>query len=268
MQISGAKVLLTGASGGLGAAIARELVRGGAHVVLSGRNVELLSTLAAELGDASSVAPCDLADPEQLAALASANADVDILISNAGVPASGLLDSFSAEQIDRVVAANLAAPIHLTHAVLPHMLERGRGHLVYISSLSGKVASPGAAMYAATKFGLRGFSFGLRQDLEGTGVSASVVSPGFIRDAGMFAKSGAEGSLPAGVGTSSPQEVADAVTSAITRDRFEVTVAPLAMRIGTTFGAALPRVAAAAQRASNAKVLAGRVADGQATYRV
>ncbi len=173
MQISGATVLLTGASGGIGGAIARRLIADGARVVLSGRNVELLTALRDELGDAASIAPCDLAAPAELAALAAAHSEVDILVSNAGVPASGALESFTGEQLDRIVAANLAAPIHLTHALLPGMVARGRGHLVYVSSLAGKVASPGSSMYAATKFGLRGFSFGLRQDLDGSGVGTS-----------------------------------------------------------------------------------------------
>lgn len=267
MQIGGATVLLTGASGGIGNAVARRLVADGAHVVLSGRNVELLTTLRDELGDAASIAPCDLADPAQLAELAAAHQHVDILVSNAGVPASGALDSFTGAQLDRIVAANLAAPIHLTHALVPGMISRGRGHVVFMSSLAGKVASPGSSLYAATKFGLRGFSFGLRQDLDGTGVGTSVISPGFVRDAGMFAKSGQEGTLPPGVGTSSPEEVASAVAQAITRNRMEITVAPMAMRLGTTIGSALPRVAALTQRASNAHELADRMAEGQHSYR-
>lgn len=266
MQLRDSKVLLTGATGGLGAAMARAIKAEGGRLVLSGRNREVLDALAEELG--AIAAPCDLTDRAALRELLAEHGDADVLIANAAVPASGALDSFTEAELDRVVEANLTAPIQMVRAVVPGMVERGRGHVVLISSLGGKVASPGASMYAATKFGIRGFAFGLRQDLERTGVGVSVISPGFIREAGMFAKSGAEGTLPPGVGTSSPQEVADATIDAIVRDRFEVTVAPLPMRLGATFGLAFPRVAAATQKLSGAKDIADRMAEGQASYRV
>ncbi len=266
MQLRDSKVLITGATGGLGAAIAREIKARGGQLVLSGRNRDLLDPLAEELG--ATAAPCDLTDRAALRALLAEHHDVDVLIANAGVPASGPLDSFSEDELDRVIAANLAAPIQMARALTPGMVQRGRGHLVFMSSLGGKVASPGASMYAATKFGLRGFAFGLRQDLERTGVGVSVISPGFVRDAGMFAKSGAQGTLPPGVGTSSPEEVVDAVVRSIERDLFEVTVAPLPMRVGATFGLAFPRAAAVTQKLSGARGIAERMAEGQASYRV
>jgi short-subunit dehydrogenase len=125
------------------------------------------------------------------------------------------------------------------------MEKRGEGHLVFISSISGKAATARASLYAATKFGLRGFAFCLRDDLRGTGVGVSVVSPGAIREAGMFADSGAK--PPPGLGTGSPTQVAKAVVSAIKRNRGEVTVAPLRQR-------ALSRIAV------NAPELSGRIA--------
>ena len=99
-------------------------------------------------------------------------------MANAALPASGRIDDYTAEQLDRALAVNLAAPIHLAHELIPGMRERGRGHLVFINSMAGKVASPRSALYSATKFGLRGFAFSLRQDLEGTGVGVSSVFPG------------------------------------------------------------------------------------------
>lgn len=266
MQLRDSKVLITGATGGLGAAMARALKARGAQLVLTGRNRALLDPLAEELGAVA--APCDLTDRVALRALLTEHGDVDVLIANAAVPGSGLLESFTEEELDRIVEANLTAPIQMARALVPGMVERGRGHLVFMSSLGGKVASPGASMYAATKFGVRGFAFGLRQDLEKTGVGVSVISPGFIRDAGMFAKSGVEGSLPPGVGTSSPQQVVEATINAIERDLFEVTVAPLPMRVGATFGLAFPRAAAVTQKLSGAKGIAERLAEGQASYRV
>jgi short-subunit dehydrogenase len=265
MQLRGSKVLLTGATGGLGAAMARALRAEGANLVLSGRKRELLDPLAAELG--AIAAPCDLTDRAALSGLLADHPDTDVLIANAAVPASGLLESFTEEELDRIIAANLTAPVQMTRALVPGMVERGRGHVVVVSSLGGKVASPGAAMYAATKFGVRGFALGLRQDLEGTGVGVSVISPGFVREAGMFAKSGAEGTLPPGVGTCSPEDVATATVDAIVNNRQEATVAPLSMRVGATFGLAFPRAAAVTQKFSGAKGISERMAEGQAGFR-
>ncbi|MBO9531756.1 MAG: SDR family NAD(P)-dependent oxidoreductase [Solirubrobacteraceae bacterium] len=269
MQLRDSTVLLTGATGGLGAAMARALRAKGANLVLTGRNRALLDPLAEELGAVA--APCDLTDRVALNALLEEYRGVDALIANAAVPATGLLDSFTEEELDRIVAANLTAPIQMARALVPAMVERGRGHVVVVSSLSGKVASPASSMYSATKFGVRGFAFGLRQDLEGTGVGVSVVSPGFIRDAGMFAKTlanaGGDDVLPPGVGTCTPEQVANATVDAILRDRFEVTVAPLPMRVGATFGLAFPRVAAKTQKLSGAKEISEKVANAQAGWR-
>ena len=112
------------------------------------------------------------------------------------------------------------------------MLERGAGHLVFVASLSGKAPSPRSAVYNATKFGLRGFSLGLRTDLKGTGVGASIVAPGFIRDAGMFAD--AKAKAPPGLGTSTPEAVGAAVVRAIERDSVEIAVAPPQQRAWPT----------------------------------
>ncbi len=146
------------------------------------------------------------------------------------------------------------------------MVARGRGHIVLVSSLAGKATSAGASLYSATKFGLRGFGQSLRDGPARARASAcSVVFPGFIRDAGMFHESGAQ--LPGFVGTSTPEQVADGVVSAIERDRGEVDVAPLTMRAGVKFAELAPATAAAlAARAGGAK-LADELADGQAAKR-
>ena len=154
--------------------------------------------------------------------------------------------SLTPEQIDRMLDVNLRAPITLARALAPVMSARGRGHMVFISSLSGKVASPASSIYSATKFGLRGFALGLRADLQPAGVGVSVIAPGFINDAGMFAKAGVK--LPPGVGTRSPQDVAAAVIKAIEHNRAEVDVAPLSLRAGAAFASVAPGLAAAASR--------------------
>ena len=248
MQLSGASALLTGASGGIGQAIARELARRGVNLLLSGRRVEVLDGLSNELG--ARIVQCDLAVRADVARLSEAAADADILIANAALPAAGRLDSFSQEQVDRALEVNLRAPIALAHALLPGMLARGRGQLVFISSIAGKITVPGNPVYHATKYGLRGFAAGLRQDLHGSGVGASCIFPGFIRDAGIYAESGAR--LPPGTGTRSPEEVAQAVAVAIEDDRGEIDVAALPQRAGALLGGLAPDLAASIARRAGA----------------
>ena len=145
------------------------------------------------------------------------------------------------------------------------MMERGSGHLVFISSLSGKAASPGSSLYSATKFGLRGMALGLSEDLEDTPVSVTTVFPGFIRDAGMFAESGTE--LPSFVGTRTPEDVAGAVVKGIEQGRLEVDVAPLSMRIGSKFAGVAPALSAKLQRRLGSRELSEQMAKGQAVKR-
>ncbi|MGH2901298.1 MAG: SDR family NAD(P)-dependent oxidoreductase, partial [Solirubrobacteraceae bacterium] len=201
MNVGGRTVLLTGATGGIGHAIARRLASAGARVVLSGRRGDVLADLAEQIG--GEVAVCDLSDLDAVRALAAAHADVDILIANAGVPASGRLQTYGDEQIERALVVNLHAPIILTHALSPRMVDRGAGHIVFMSSLAGKAATAGSSLYNATKFGLRGFAGAMRAELHGTGVGVSTIFPGFIRDAGMFAD--ANVTLPRAVGTKTPE---------------------------------------------------------------
>lgn len=270
MEIAGKRVLLTGATGGLGRAIATALASRGAAVVLSSRKREELEELAAALpGGGHSVAVIDLAEPgaaERLAADATAAGAIDILVANAGLPGSGRLSDFSAEEVARAVRVNLESPMILAHALLPAMTERRGGHLLFVSSLAGKAASPRASVYNATKFGLRGFALALREDLAGesSGVGVSVVLPGFIRGAGMFADSGAK--VPPGVGTSTPEEVAAGVVRGIEQNRAEIPVAPLQQRAMAHFAHWFPAIAARAQRGGGTKV-AEHVARGQTDKR-
>jgi uncharacterized protein len=259
MQLGGATTLLTGASGGLGHAIARALAGRGALLLLSGRRADALEPLAAEVGGRAVAA--DLSDPAGVERLLAEAGPIDVLVANAGLPGSGALDSFTVEQIDRALAVNLRAPMVLARVLMEGMIERRRGHLVFMSSLSGKAASGGGSVYAATKFGLRGFALGLREDLAPYDVGVSVVLPGFIRDAGMFHESGAQ--LPGYVGLKRPEDVARAVVRAIERDRSEIDVAPVPLRLGTAFASLAPEAAAIVQRRLGATEIASRVADGQ-----
>lgn len=261
LSVAGCRALLTGASGGIGAAIARGLHGRGASLVVSGRRQDVLEDLRDELGDRVEVVVSDLSQPEAARELAAGAGRVDILVANAALPASGAYDSFTPEQIDRSLTVNLAAPIQLARALAPAMVERGSGHLVFVSSFSGKVATAGSGVYSATKFGLRGFAFGLHEDLRTTGVGVTTVFPGFISEAGMFADAGVE--LPPGVSMRSPEQVADAVIRGIERDRAEIDVAPLPLRAGAWLAGAAPTLVSAVNRRLGSERVAARLAEAQ-----
>ena len=261
MELDGRRVLLTGASGGIGNAIARALHAAGATVILSGRRADALHGLAASLGSRTETAPADLGSREDLTALIERASDVDVLVANAALPASGWLDSYTPEEIDRALEVNLGAPMQLSRALAPRMVERGSGHLVFISSMSGKVPSMGATVYSATKYGLRGFAAALRDELRGTGVGVTTVSPGFISHAGMFAETGTR--LPPGVATRSPEQVAAAVIRGIERDRGEIDVAPLFMKTSAWLAGISPTAVTAMARRVGSRKVAAQLGDRQ-----
>jgi short-subunit dehydrogenase len=262
MELRGSSVLLTGATGGIGHAIARQLHAAGASLLLTGRRTDVLEPLAAEIG--ARATPVDLSDRAAVERLIADAGAVDILVANAALPASGDILDFSVEQIDRALEVNLRAPIMLSRVLGERMAERGSGHIVLISSLSGKSGQAASSIYSATKFGLRGFGQGLRGDLP-RGVGVSVVFPGFIRDAGMFHESGAK--LPKGVGTSTPDQVAAGVIRAITQDKGEVDVAPIGMRAGSTFASIAPSISAKVAKRLGGDKIAEQLAAGQANKR-
>jgi short-subunit dehydrogenase len=263
VKLDGARVLLTGATGGLGQAIARGLAARGAELTLTGRRADVLEPLAAEVGGRVIVSDLSAADaPARLLAEAG---EVDVLVANAGLPGSGRLNSFSPEEIDRALDVNLRAPMLLAHGLTESMIARGRGHLLFMSSLSGRAASPGTSVYAATKFGLRGFALALREDLAPRGVGVSVILPGFISDAGMFADSGAK--LPPYVGTKRPEDVARAVVKAIESNRAELDVAPLPLRAGAHLAALAPGPIGTIQRKLGATATAAQFEKGQSDKR-
>lgn len=261
MRLDGQVVLLTGASGGLGRAIARAVHARGARVVASGRDEAALESLREELGERVEVRVADLAQPGAPRALVEGAADATVLIANAGLPASGRFDGLSPEQVDRVLDVNLRAPMQMAHAIVPRLLARRSGHVVLVSSVNGKVATARSAAYSATKFGLRGFGLGLREDLHGSGVGVTVVYPGFISDAGMWAKAGVD--LPPGVTTRSPEQVGAGVVRGIERDSAEVDVAPALLRVGGWVAGAAPAALAALNRRLGSTRIADQVADAQ-----
>ncbi len=263
MNALGRNVLVTGATGGLGQAIARALGQQGASLILTGRRGEVLEPLAFELDARAIVA--DLAERSDLERLIGEVGRVDILVANAALPASGTLDDYSTTQIGHALDVNLRAPIVLAKALMSDMAARRSGHLVFIWSLSGKLATPGSALYSATKFGLRGFAASLRQDLHGSGVGVSTIFPGPIREAGMWAQTQVE--LPRMLGTRRPQDVAAAVVRAIETDKAEIDVAPLPARLGAVIAAVAPTVVAGVNRRLGAQSIAHQVASAQREMR-
>lgn len=266
MELAGRRALLTGATGGLGRAIAATLAERGAALVLSGRKPEALEALAAELpGDGHSTVATDLAEAGAAEKLAADAGEVDILVANAGLPGTGRLPAYSTEQLTGTLRVNLEAPILLARALEPAMLEKGSGHMVFIASLSGKSATPLSSVYNATKFGLRGFALGLRADLDPQGIGVSIVSPGTIREAGMYADSGAA-PIP-GLGTGSPKQVADAVVKAIEKNKVEVSVAPVQQRFLAHFALATPGLSVKIASGDAGQKAAAAVAKGQSDKR-
>jgi short-subunit dehydrogenase len=265
VELSGSNVLVTGASGGIGRAIAQALDARGARVLLSGRRAEVLEEIRSRLGGPAETLPADLSEPGAPAELAQRAGTVDVLVANAALPASGPIDDFTPEQIDRALDVNLRAPVQLTRALVPGMVARGRGHLVFVSSIAGKAAVARSALYSATKFGVRGFAACLREDLHSTGVGVTVVFPGFIAGAGLFAETGVE--LPPGVSTRTPEQVAAAVVSGIERGRAEVDVAPLALRLGVLAWSLAPTTVERLQRRLGSAAIADAIVQGQRSKR-
>lgn len=264
MELDGKRVLLSGATGGLGQAIAGRLAERGAKLVLSARRKPELAELARSLPGGArrhKVIVADLAKSRAGAKLVAEAGDLDGLVANAALPATGKLDQLSETDVVRGLRVNLEAPILMARALAPRLAARGEGHLVMVASLSGKVGSPQASIYNATKFGLRGFCFGFREDMHPHGVGVSIVSPGFVREAGMFHDSGSQ--APPGVGTTTPAKVAKAVERAIRRDKVEIVVAPRRLRVISELGYRHPGLAASIQRRGGADEIAGALAKGQ-----
>jgi len=224
MQLSESVCLVTGATSGIGRATAIALGAAGAEVLVSGRDVTALDAIAAEANGRA--LPCDLAEPGaggRLAAEAiAAGGRVDVLVNCAGVGQFGPAAALTPQDVERVLRINVSAPIDLTSALLPGMLARRHGHVVNLGSILGRVGHRREALYAASKAAIAIFSDSLREELRGTGVSVSVISPGAV-DTPFFARRGApyDRRFPAPV---EPERIAAAIVAAVGRDRAETFV--------------------------------------------
>ena len=218
-DLSGKFALVTGASGGIGGAIARGLHGRGATVVLSGTRRAALEALAGDLAGRAHVVPCDLADPEQTAALVgqaeAAMGQVDILVNNAGLTRDSLALRMKDEDWQRVLEVNLTAAFRLTRGALRGMMKRRWGRIVTITSVVATTGNPGQVNYAASKAGLTGMTKALAREVAARGITANCVAPGFIETAmtaalGAAQRDGLLATIPAGrLGT--PGDVAAAV---------------------------------------------------------
>jgi short-subunit dehydrogenase len=181
-RFQGKTVVVTGASSGVGAAVARRFAAEGAKVVLAARSAEALEQVAKEIGQAALAVPTDVADPAAAAALLEkaewAFGGLHVLVNNAAVNHRGPVEEMDPGNLAQIVDVNLRAPVVLTRLALPHIRKAGGGAIVNVASIAGQVPLPGEATYSATKFGLRGFSYALADELRGSGITVSVVSPG------------------------------------------------------------------------------------------
>jgi len=272
MKLQGATAIVTGGSRGLGPYIARGLAREGANIALAARDAERLETVRAEieaLGVRAVAVPTDVNDRDERANLVAAAerelGPVDVLVNNAGVEPTSAFADLDEEQITTTVETNLTSCLLLMRAVLPGMIERGRGQVVNIASMAGKVPVPYDSIYSATKFALVGASHAVRSELRGTGAGVSVICPGFVDDAGMYADMVEQTHIaaPAVAGTSRPEQVAAAVVRAVKDDVAEVIVTPLSGRPLAAAAAVAPNVGRLMMRLTGVERTFKQVADAR-----
>lgn len=272
----GRTALVTGASRGIGPLIARAVANEGGHVVLTGRSADDLQGVATQLRDGGadvSVIPADLAEPGAaqaiIAEIERQHGGVDLLINNAGGDPLREFHTMTIEQNLQTLQLNLVAPIALSHAALPGMLDRGCGHIVNISAMAGRAAFPFTEVYAAAKDGMIGFTRVLRNDYRARGVSASVLILGAIRGAGQGQRMLDEAGMKASGFMAPAESVARAVVKAVKTDRAELVVMPGPGRLLRAVMDYCPGLGPAMNKAAKAdammrKVMQAREANGQA----
>ena len=258
MRLNATVGILTGSSRGIGVYLAEALARKGVRLALAARSEDELNEVAERLrslgADAIAI-PTDVARREDLESLVErTTAELgppDVLVNNAGIERYADFHTYELDTIEKIIRVNLVAAEVLARLVVPGMIDRGRGHIVNISSVAGKSAVPYNAVYSSTKHALVGFSWSLREELKPYGIGVSVVCPGFVR-AGMFADwSG--GMEPSRLTRSvSPERVANATVEAIERDKADVVVGSALLRISDVVHAASPSLAGWIGRKSGA----------------
>jgi short-subunit dehydrogenase len=246
--LAGSVAIVTGASRGIGVDIARALAQRGVNLSLAARSVDELEQVRAQMqaiGVRAIATRSDVTNADDRAELIRRTetelGPIDILVNNAGIERVGRFDRLPMTDFEDTLALNLDAPIRLTHAVLPGMLSRGRGHIVNIASGAGKAGVPYGASYSTSKFGLVGFTHALRAEYLHSPVGFSVVCPGFVTEVGMYqrwADQGAKG--PRIAGNCSPEKVARVTVRCIERNTLEATVNTPPIRPLIVLGAIAP----------------------------
>jgi short-subunit dehydrogenase len=262
----GHTALVTGASRGIGTLIAREIANQGGHVVLTGRSATELQAVASELAAAGadvSLIPADLMQPGAAENLVETierqRGGIDLLVNNAGGDPLREFHTMTIDENLRTLQLNLVAPVALSHAVLGGMLRRGRGHIVNISAMAGRVSFPHTEVYAAAKDGVIGFTRVLRSDYRRRGVSASVLILGAIRDAGQGQRMLDESGMKASGFMAPAESVARAVVKAVKKDRAELVVMPGPGRLMRTIMDYFPALGPAVNRAAGANTTMQKV---------
>ena len=227
MKLRDKKVLLTGASGGIGKPIAASLARQGANLVLAGRDVAALEQIKSNLADTGvqiDVVMLDLGSAqltEQTRALLQRHPDIDVLINGAGVNQFSACDALSADQLSQLIDINLKGTLLLTTALLPALKQRPEAAIVNVGSTFGSIGYPGFAAYCASKFGVRGYSEALRRELADTRVSVFYVAPRATRTA-MNEQAVTEMNQALGEAMDEPEWVADQLVQAIEKNRLKL----------------------------------------------
>ncbi len=264
IELRGSTALVTGASAGIGLAVARRLAQSGANLVLAARRPEPLEAAATSLrslGVKAIAVPTDVSRLEALEVLVSrATAEfgtIDVLVNNAGVEAFRSYEELPLDRIADTIAVNLTSALLLTRLVIPHMLKAGRGHVVNMASTAGKFGIAYAATYGTTKAGLVNFSQALRAEYRGRGISASAICPGFTEEGGIYDRMRQQSGRksPFFVGSTTAEHVAEAVIRAIERDKAEQIVNWPPLRPMTAFAALFPNLGGALIRRASVRFL-------------
>lgn len=268
----GRTTLITGASRGIGPVIAREIARHGGHVVLTGRSAAGLKAVTASLAAAGadvSFIPADLTQPGTAETLVTAierqRGSVDLLVNNAGGDPLREFHTMTIGENLRTLQLNLIAPLALSHAALPGMSRRGRGHIVNISAMAGRAAFPYTEVYAAAKDGLIGFTRVLRADYHGRGVSASVLILGAIRGAGQGQRMLDESAMKPSRFMAPAEAVARAVVKAVIKDKAELVVMPGPGRLIRALMDYFPGLGPALNRAAGATATMQKIIEQRET---
>ncbi len=270
-QLQGRTALVTGATGGIGRQISRHLAKAGMNVVVSGRREDVLADVVSELraqGVKSEAVAADLGDLTQIDPLIERSeatlGEIDLLVNNAGLEISGSFTAYTREELTSVVDVNLTAPMLLTHRVVPGMLERGRGHVVFISSLAGKIGPAYNEPYGATKAGLIGLNQSLRAEYRHAPIGFSVVCPGFTAGEGMYQRMTEEGARSNRLlGETTTEKVADRVIEAIRKDQPEAIETGAPVRPMLAIGQISPRLAEWLGERSGGTELFRRIAEAR-----